>query len=165
MKSVARVDPDTASIDGIVRALYEVISGPAGAPRDWNRERKLFYPGAKLAPTRPGPGGGGIVDFFDVEGYIASRSPMFEKDSFFETEVARREFVFGNIAHVLPPTSSRAARRPALHPRRQQHPALPRRGPLVGPLIALGQNERAGNPSPTCASSPRSSGSVILRRE
>jgi hypothetical protein len=24
-----------------------------------------------------------------------------EKDSFFETEIARREFVFGNIAHAL----------------------------------------------------------------
>src|SRR5262249_18800157 len=77
--SVERRDPDVSSIGGIVRALYEVISGPAGAPRDWDRERKLFYPGAKLAPTRPKPGGGGIVDFFDIEGYIASRSPMFEK--------------------------------------------------------------------------------------
>ena len=98
---MASVDPDVATIDGVVRALYEVISGPAGAPRDWNRDRKLFYPGAKLAPTRPKPDGGGIVDFFDLEGYIASRTPMFEKDSFFEKELARREFVFGNIAHVL----------------------------------------------------------------
>jgi hypothetical protein len=94
-------DADVASIDGVIRALYEVISGPAGAPRDWDRERKLFFPGGRLAPTRPKPGGGGIVDFFDVEGYIASRSPMFEKDSFFEKEIARRTFAFGNIAHVL----------------------------------------------------------------
>jgi hypothetical protein len=94
-------DEDVASIDGIVRALYEVISGPAGTPRDWDRERRLFFPGARLVPTRPGPEGRAIADVFDVEGYIASRSPMFAKDSFFETELARRTFVFGNIAHVL----------------------------------------------------------------
>ena len=94
-------DEDVASIDGVIRALYEVISGPAGAARDWERDRKLFFPGARLVPTRPRPEGGAIADAFDIEGYIASRTPMFEKDSFFETEVARRTFVFGSIAHVL----------------------------------------------------------------
>ena len=96
-----KTDEDVSSIDGVIRALYEVISGPAGAPRDWDRDRKLFLPGGRLMPTRPGPEGGGIADVFDIEGYIASRTPMFEKDSFFEKEIARREFVFGNIAHVL----------------------------------------------------------------
>jgi hypothetical protein len=97
----SKPDEDVASIDGIIPAIYEVISGIAGAPRDWERERKLFFAGARLVPTRPGPEGRAIADVFDVEGYIASRSPMFEKDSFFEIEIARREFVFGNIAHVL----------------------------------------------------------------
>jgi hypothetical protein len=60
-----------------------------------------LFPGARLVPTRPGPEGVPIADMFDIEGYIASRSPMFEKDSFFETEIGRRTFVFGNIAHVL----------------------------------------------------------------
>lgn len=96
-----RDDRDVASIDGVVQALYEVISGPAGAPRDWERERKLFFPGARLVPTRLGPDGRPVADVFDLDGYIASRTPMFEKDSFFETEIGRRTFVFGNIAHVL----------------------------------------------------------------
>jgi hypothetical protein len=95
------IDPDVASIDGVVRTLYEVISGPAGAPRDWKRERKLFVNDARLIPTRLGPKGVPVADVFDVDGYIASRSPMFAKDSFFEKELERRTFVFGNIAHVL----------------------------------------------------------------
>ena len=94
-------DADVASIDGIIRALYEVISGPAGAARDWERERKLFYPGARLMPTRSLPEGGAAADVFDVDGYIASRTPMFARDSFFETERDRRTFLFGHIAHVL----------------------------------------------------------------
>src|SRR5437660_4770493 len=36
-------DPsDVASIDAIITAAYEVISGPAGKKRDWHRERSLF---------------------------------------------------------------------------------------------------------------------------
>ena len=91
---------DVESIDGVVRALYEVISGPAG-DRDWDRERSLFLPGARLVPTRPLPDGGAAADVFDVEGYIASRRPMFAVQSVWETEIARQTFVFGNLAHVL----------------------------------------------------------------
>lgn len=142
------MDPDVASIDGIVRALYEVISGPAGAPRDWDRDRKLFYPGAKLAPTRQKPGGGGIVDFFDLEGYIASRTPMFEKDSFFEKEVARQEFVFGNIAHVL--SSYELSRAPGEKPflRGVNSIQLFHDGERWWILAMAWDNERPGNPFP-----------------
>ena len=38
---------DDASVDAVIRALYETISGPAG-PRDWPRLRALFMPDARL---------------------------------------------------------------------------------------------------------------------
>src|SRR5689334_8789003 len=47
--AAASTELDVASIDGILRALYEVVSGPAG-PRDWKRGRKLFLPEARLMP-------------------------------------------------------------------------------------------------------------------
>lgn len=34
----AALPPDVATIGGIVRAYYEVISGPAGQPRQWARD-------------------------------------------------------------------------------------------------------------------------------
>jgi hypothetical protein len=89
---------DVDSIDGIVKALYETISGPAG-PRDWERERSLLAPGARLQPTRAEEGRG-IMDVFDVEGYIASRTPFFAANDFYEAEVSRRVDRFGNIAQV-----------------------------------------------------------------
>jgi hypothetical protein len=91
---------DVESIDGILTAIYEVISGPAGA-RDWDRERSLFLAGARLVPTRLSPEGGAMAEVFDVEGYIASRTPMFAEQDVWETEIARQVFVFGNFAHVL----------------------------------------------------------------
>jgi hypothetical protein len=42
---------DTDSVDSVVRAVYDVISGPAG-PRDWARFRSLFADGARLITLR-----------------------------------------------------------------------------------------------------------------
>src|ERR1051325_5687173 len=47
---------DVATMDAIVAALYDVISGPPGK-RDWDRFRSLFYPGARLIPTGIRPTG------------------------------------------------------------------------------------------------------------
>ena len=141
-------DRDAASIDGVVRALYEVISGPAGAPRDWGRERRLFFPGARLVPTRLGPDGRPAADIFDLEGYIASRTPMFEKDSFFETEIGRRTFVFGNIAHVL--SSYELSRAPGKEPfmRGVNSIQLYNDGNRWWVLSIVWDSERPGNPLP-----------------
>ena len=42
---------DNDSIDSVVRAVYSVISGPAGT-RDWARFRSLFADGARLISMR-----------------------------------------------------------------------------------------------------------------
>src|SRR5256714_14641489 len=101
---------DVESIDAIINAAYDVISGPAGKKRDWDRERSLFYPGARLIPTAV-EAGRDDVDLapliLDVEGYIARVEPLFEKSGFYETEIARRVEQFGQIAHVWSTYESR----------------------------------------------------------
>lgn len=94
-------NPDAVSIDSIVKAMYESISGRAGKPRQWARDRALHHPKALLIPTRPLPEGGAAADVFDLDGYVASRTPFFAENDFFEIEIGRREFRFGSIAHVL----------------------------------------------------------------
>lgn len=49
--TIAADPTDVASADAIVAALYDVISGPAGQKRNWDRFRSLFAPGARLIPT------------------------------------------------------------------------------------------------------------------
>jgi len=103
-------DPrDVESIDAIIAAAYDVISGPAGQKRDWNRERSLFFPGARLIPTASVPGRNDVdlePQTLDVEGYIERAEP-FLKAGFYETEVARRTEQFGRIAHVWSTYESR----------------------------------------------------------
>ncbi|HEV2842092.1 MAG TPA: hypothetical protein VGW39_12255 [Chthoniobacterales bacterium] len=100
---------DVASIDAIITAAYDVISGPAGQKRDWDRDRSLFIPCARLIPTAAEPGGGSKLEpqILDVGGFIARVEPYFEKNGFFEKEIARRTEQFGHIAQVWSTYESR----------------------------------------------------------
>lgn len=93
---------DVSSIDAIIKATYDVISGGANQKRDWDRFRSLFYKGARLIPTGTNPNtkvtGARI---FSPEDYIRTSGPFLMKNGFFEQEVARRIEVFGSIAHVF----------------------------------------------------------------
>jgi hypothetical protein len=92
-----RADPaDVSSIDSIMAAVYDVISGPAGQARDWNRMRSLFTDLARLMPK-----GSNGLRIGSVDDYIATSGPLLERDGFFEREVARRTEQYGDIAHVF----------------------------------------------------------------
>jgi hypothetical protein len=99
---------DVASIDAIITAVYDGISGPAGKKRDWDRERSLYYPGARLIPTaKPGANDGLAPQILDIDGFIARVEPYFAEHGFCEKEIARRTEQFGHIAHVWSTYESR----------------------------------------------------------
>lgn len=94
-------EADGASVDSTVAALYEVISGPAGAPRNWNRMRALFAPDAKLSVITPTREGGFGLRTMTVEDYISRNMSAFNTSGFFEREIARTTESFGQLAHVF----------------------------------------------------------------
>jgi hypothetical protein len=98
---------DVSSIDAIIAAVYEVISGPAGKKRDWDRMRSLFVPGARLIPTGTRPTGESGARMLTVEDYVTNAGPYLEREGFFETEIARKTETFGNIAHAFSTYESR----------------------------------------------------------
>jgi hypothetical protein len=100
---------DVESIDGIVAALYDVISGPAGKPRDWDRMRSLFAPEAHLMIAVPHPDGSFALRTLTVEDYIGRNSKAFATMGFFERELARTSDSFGQIAQVFSTYESRHA--------------------------------------------------------
>jgi hypothetical protein len=92
---------DVASPDAILKALYDVISGPAGQRRDWNRMRSLFVPNARLMPAARRPTGGAGVIMWNVDDYISIVGPNLERDGFYERELKRITEQFGNVMHVF----------------------------------------------------------------
>jgi hypothetical protein len=98
---------DVASVDAIIAALYDVISGPAGQRRDWNRFRSLFRPGARLMPTGRRPDGTFGQRVLTPDEYATQAGPRLEQDGFFEREIARKTERFGNIVHAFSTYDSR----------------------------------------------------------
>lgn len=101
---------DVVSVDAIIAALYNVISGPAGEARNWNRMRSLFLPEGKLVATAVRPTGEVVKRVLTVEEYITGNGPVLEKNGFFEKEIYRKQEVYGHIAHCF---STYEARRTA----------------------------------------------------
>src|SRR2546430_16221387 len=93
--SKSEADPrDVESIDAIVTAIYDVISGPVGKKRDWDRERSLYTPGARLIPTAMKAGTENMdlaPHLLDIEGFIARVEPFFEESGFYEKEIRSEE--------------------------------------------------------------------------
>lgn len=82
-----------AGIDQTIRAVYDVISGPPGKKRDFDRMRTLFAPGATLKAIGPtGLRGGSLED------YISRNRDVLEHDGFTERELGRRVEIWGGLA-------------------------------------------------------------------
>jgi hypothetical protein len=99
---------DVQSVDAILAALYDVISGPASQPRDWNRFRSLFVPDARLIPVRRSKTGNGAdVVPYTPEQYQERATPLFAQDGFFERGIHNTTESFGDIAQVFSTYESR----------------------------------------------------------
>lgn len=98
---------DVVTMDSIVAALYDVISGPAGKKRDWDRFRSLFIPAARLIPTGKRQTGEIGSRVLTADDYVERSSKSLEENGFFEKEVSRRTESFGSIAHVFSTYESR----------------------------------------------------------
>jgi len=111
-KNVSDVD----SVEHLVASLYEVISGPAGKPRDWERFRALFLPDGRLgviradaAATADHPVRKSDAVFLTPDMYVERDDPYFKTQGFFERSIVNRVEEFGNMAHVWSTYESRHA--------------------------------------------------------
>jgi hypothetical protein len=99
---------DVSSPEAILNAVYSVISGPQGQPRDWDRMRSLFLPDARLIPTLPnGDHADAIV--LTIDGYIARASARMATDGFYEHSTHNETEQYGNIVQVWSTYESRHA--------------------------------------------------------
>ena len=98
---------DVQSVDAIITAVYDVISGDAGQKRDWDRFRSLFAPNARLIPTGKRPTGETVARVITPEQYVQGSGAMLERDGFHEVEIARTTEQYGNIVHAFSTYESR----------------------------------------------------------
>ncbi|MGB0650520.1 MAG: hypothetical protein ACPGQT_06360 [Rhodothermales bacterium] len=94
-----QADPaDVESIDAIMKAYYEVVSGPAGESGDYERDKTLHHPDAWIAIAGEDDDGNAFVNRMTLEGFYGDNAPRSEP--FWEYEVEREVLRHGNMAHV-----------------------------------------------------------------
>lgn len=106
VETIAARPDDVSSIDGIVKAYYEVISGSAGEPRQWARDRTLYRPDVRFVAMSV-RNGKPVARIMSHQEYVDSSDAAFARDGFFETEIHRHVLQFGNITHVWSTYESR----------------------------------------------------------
>jgi len=97
---------DVKSVDAILAAIYDVISGPAG-PRDWKRFESLFIPEGRLIASGINAKGEWVKRVMTPEEYEKRAGDFFMKEGFFERGVSNKVETFGTIAHVFSTYESR----------------------------------------------------------
>jgi hypothetical protein len=103
---VAAREAGVATLDGVMKAFYEVISGSAGKPRQWSRDRSLYVPGVKFVMLDEKKEKV-FSEVVDHQAYVDQVNDVFVQKGFFEREIHRSLRRFGNLAQVLSTYESR----------------------------------------------------------
>ncbi len=96
-------------MNGIIKAVYDVISGPAGKARDWQRFNALFVPGARLIAVHRDKQGQRQLMTFSPAQFAQQAGPYMSEHGFFERETHRRVARYGAVAQVFSTYASRHA--------------------------------------------------------
>lgn len=91
---------DVATVDAIVEAYYAVITGPAGQPRQWSRDRSLYIPDLRFVATGVARGRP-YARVMTHQDFVDGSDSGFVHDGFFEREIHRVTRAYGNIAQVF----------------------------------------------------------------
>ncbi len=138
---------DVQSMDAILSAIYDVISGPAGG-RDWNRFRSLFLPRARFTEVSTGPNGSKAVLTWSVDEFVRDAGVVFSKEPFYEKAIVNRPESFGSITQVFSSYASRRSVTDKSFERGINSIQLLNDGKRWWVLSILWDSERPGNPLP-----------------
>lgn len=90
---------DVKTLDAIIKAYYEVVSGPAGEAPDFSRDSKLHHPSALISVASVDNDGKPRLSTMSLKGFY-DRFGGVRQRGFYEWEIHRRTERFGNIANV-----------------------------------------------------------------
>ena len=100
---------DVTSIDGMIKAWYDIVTGPKGQARPWGRDHTLYTPETRFLNVSRGPKGKLRATLFDHQGYVNAVDKGLTERGFFEREINRVTQRFGNTVHVYSTYESREA--------------------------------------------------------
>ncbi len=90
---------DVGTLDGLMKAFYEVVNLEPEAPRQWSRDRTLYIPDIRFVSIGQAQGRP-QVDVWDHQALVDATEPMVQT-GFHETEIHRVTRGYGNIVHIF----------------------------------------------------------------
>jgi hypothetical protein len=102
VKAIAPRPEDVSSIDNIVKASYETISGGVGMPRQWDRDRSLYDPNVRFVSIDVDPKTKDVIAHsMSHQDFVDHADNFMVKEGFEEHELKHVTRQFGNAATVL----------------------------------------------------------------
>ena len=95
-------------LDSIIAEMYDQVCFEGGQRPDWERQKKIFAPGARMVRVNDG----GVFEF-DMDAYRINFEEMIdsgEMPTFWEGEIWRETNHFDDVAHVLSAYETRRTR-------------------------------------------------------
>jgi len=92
---------DVSTIDGMIKAYYEVVSGPAGQPRQWDRDATLYIPNVRFVIVSEDAVGKTTAVSMSHQEFVDMSEASTGGKAFYEREIHRITQRAGNIAHVF----------------------------------------------------------------
>jgi len=99
-KAVPRPE-DVSTIDGMIKAYYEVVSGSAGQPRQWDRDATLYIRNVRFVIINEDATGKTTAESMTHQEFVDTSDASLVGKAFYEHEVHRITQRVGNIAHVF----------------------------------------------------------------
>jgi len=102
--SIGKVAPrpeDVSTIDGMIKAYYEIVSGHAGQPRQWDRDATLYIPNVRFVIISEDATGKTTAESVTHQEFVDMSEASMSGKAFYEHEIHRITQRAGNIAHVF----------------------------------------------------------------
>ena len=91
---------DVSTLDGIIKAYYDVVTVKKGEKVSYQRDSLLHVPNAVVGMARKGKDGKVSVKLISLKAFHENSDAYLEKNGFYEIEISRKVENFGAIYHV-----------------------------------------------------------------
>jgi hypothetical protein len=139
---------NVSTLDGIMKAYYDVVTVKKGEKASYERDSLLHWPTVNVGMTNVNKNGKLSFQYMSLKEFHRLSDPYLEKEGFYEHEISRKVDHFGAIYHVFSTYESRATAEGPVTERGINSIELYNDGTRFWILGWFFDAERKGNPIP-----------------
>ncbi|HVW98351.1 MAG TPA: hypothetical protein VHA56_20460 [Mucilaginibacter sp.] len=104
---ITKFGDNVSTLDGIIKAYYDVVTVKKGGKVYFERDSLLHWPGAMVGAVNVRKSGKPSISYITLKEFHRLSDPLLEKEGFDEREISRKTEKFGAIYHVWSTYESR----------------------------------------------------------